>query len=413
MQNSTGDGSAGAGPPPQPDQAALEREALGRVAHALRHYRSGAGLEVARWQHNLNQLGERHRALVPQLPEKIAAARQCIYRNHLFLSSLLAMFEEDSGWAPPHLAPANAAADEYEDGVGAAVAPQDHEKVRYVLKNCARDWSAEGAAEREQSYGRITAELRRLFASWPADAPEPPSVLVPGAGLGRLCLEIVNMGFQAQGNEFSYFMLLASAYLLNGIERPEQWTIHPWCHQSCNQPSVADQLRGVSIPDVHPAELVAGPGLLSMSAGDFAEVYAAPEYAEAFDAVACCFFLDTAHNVLEYLEVIWHTLRPGCYFVNLGPLLYHWADAHMYLEGEELSVELSLEEVKAAAARVGFKLLRDEMVTAAFLRNERSMMQSSTYNCAFWTMQKVDRAAAAAASAPAAGAAAGQQPAST
>lgn len=29
-------------------------------------------------------------------------------------------------------------------------------------------------------------------------------------------------GFQAQGNEFSYFMLLASAYLLNGVERPEQ-----------------------------------------------------------------------------------------------------------------------------------------------------------------------------------------------
>jgi len=61
---------------------------------------------------------------------QIAAARQCIYRNHLFLSAMLAMFEEDSGWAPPHLAPANAAADEYEDKVGAAVAPQDHDKVR-------------------------------------------------------------------------------------------------------------------------------------------------------------------------------------------------------------------------------------------------------------------------------------------
>lgn len=29
-------------------------------------------------------------------------------------------------------------------------------------------------------------------------------------------------GYQAQGNEFSYFMLLASAYLLNGVERPGQ-----------------------------------------------------------------------------------------------------------------------------------------------------------------------------------------------
>lgn len=37
---------------------------------------------------------------------------------------------------------------------------------RYVLKNVARDWSAEGAAERAQSYGRILGELRRLFAGW-------------------------------------------------------------------------------------------------------------------------------------------------------------------------------------------------------------------------------------------------------
>ena len=31
---------------------------------------------------------------------------------------------------------------------------------RYVLKNLVRDWAAEGAAEREESYGRI---LERLF----------------------------------------------------------------------------------------------------------------------------------------------------------------------------------------------------------------------------------------------------------
>lgn len=67
-----------------------------------------------------------------------------------------------------------------------------HRPFRYVLKNVARDWSEEGAPERAQSYGRICAELRRLFAGRPA-AAGPPSVLVPGAGLARLCLEIVNL----------------------------------------------------------------------------------------------------------------------------------------------------------------------------------------------------------------------------
>lgn len=37
----------------------------------------------------------------------------------------------------------------------------------------------------------------------------PPRVLVPGAGLARLCLEVAALGYEAQGNEYSYFMLLA------------------------------------------------------------------------------------------------------------------------------------------------------------------------------------------------------------
>ncbi|KAI3438426.1 hypothetical protein D9Q98_000857 [Chlorella vulgaris] len=331
------------------------------------------------------------------MPGKIAEARQCIYRNHLFLSAMLAMFVEgEDSYAPPHLAPANAAADELEAKAGSCVAPYDHDRVRYVLKNVARDWSEEGAPERAQSYGRICAELRRLFAGRPA-AAGPPSVLVPGAGLARLCLEIVNLGFQAEGNEFSYHMLLASAYLLNGVDRKRQWSIHPWVHSSCNHLSTEDQLRAVQVPDVHPASLVPGPGLLSMSAGDFGEVYAGPQYASCFDAVAACFFLDTAHNILQYLQVIWHVLKPGGHLVNLGPLLYHWAEAggSGSSGGEQQSVELSLEEVKAAALQLGFRLVRDELVDAAFLANQRSMMQGSTYRCSFFTLQKPEAGRAA------------------
>ena len=48
-----------------------------------------------------------------------------------------------------------------------------------------------------------------------------------------------------QGNEFSYYMLLASAYILNMSEEEEQWEIYPWLHSNCNQLSDADQLRSV------------------------------------------------------------------------------------------------------------------------------------------------------------------------
>lgn len=68
---------------------------------------------------------------------------------------------------------------------------------RYVLKNLVRDWSAEGAAERSQSYGRMLTELTKRLGPAKDDQP-PPNVLVPGAGLGRLCLEIAALGYHAQ-----------------------------------------------------------------------------------------------------------------------------------------------------------------------------------------------------------------------
>jgi len=40
-------------------------------------------------------------------------------------------------------------------------------------------------------------------------------VLTPGCGLARLTWEIAREGFVSQGNEFSYFMLLASYVILN------------------------------------------------------------------------------------------------------------------------------------------------------------------------------------------------------
>jgi hypothetical protein len=54
------------------------------------------------------------------------------------------------------------------------------------------------------------------------------------------------------------------------------------------------------------------------------EVYSAEENYQAFDSVVTCFFIDTAHNIVEYVEIINHCLKPGGYWINLGPLLYHW-----------------------------------------------------------------------------------------
>jgi carnosine N-methyltransferase len=54
---------------------------------------------------------------------------------------------------------------------------------------------------------------------------------------------------------------------------------------------------------------------MSMAAGEFQSIYGE---GDEFDAVAFCFFLDTAHNPIEYIDHVWKILRPGGYWINFG-----------------------------------------------------------------------------------------------
>ena len=145
-------------------------------------------------------------------------------------------------------------------------------KVRSTLRQCVRDWSKEGEKERSTCYTPILRELERL---WPVvGARAGVRVLVPGSGLGRLVWEVAVMGFFAQGNEFSYFMLLASYLILNESKGIGQWSIYPHVHETRNVMKGEDMMRKVLIPDVDVSAGVGeSGGRFSMVAGDFMDVY--------------------------------------------------------------------------------------------------------------------------------------------
>ncbi|KAJ6408481.1 hypothetical protein OIU84_011741 [Salix udensis] len=296
----------------------------------------------------------------------------------------------------------------------------DVDKVRCIIRNIVRDWAAEGQKERDQCYKPILKELNSLFPNRSNESP--PACLVPGAGLGRLALEISCLGFVSQGNEFSYYMMICSSFILNQEElfnnfllillylssrhwckvickimnltlslsyciRTEtagEWTIYPWIHSNCNSLSDSDQLRPVSIPDIHPASAGITEGF-SMCGGDFVEVYSDPSHVGVWDAVVTCFFIDTAHNIVEYIEIISRILKDGGVWINLGPLLYHFAD--MYGQEDEMSIELSLEDVKRVVLNYGFEVEKESTIETTYTTNPRSMMQNR-YFAAFWTMRK-------------------------
>ncbi|KAI9646078.1 hypothetical protein NHQ30_005517 [Ciborinia camelliae] len=284
--------------------------------------------------------------------------------------------------------------------------PGDLEKARSTLRQMYRDWSSEGAVERQASYGPVIQALQDERARSP---PQDSNmrVLVPGAGLGRLVFDLCMQGFDVEGNEISYHQLLASAYILNSCPRKENHTIFPWVHSFSNHKTRENQLRSVKIPDIHPGDaLYSNPqaGEMSMSASDFLLLYGHEERAGYYDAVATVFFLDTAPNIIRYLEVIRNCLIPGGLLINMGPLLWHFENnppgsstpspkqpGNQYQDqgiADPGNVELTNSEILLLLPKLGFTVLTSSTdLKAPYIQDPESMLQN-TYSASFWVARK-------------------------
>lgn len=312
-------------------------------------------------------------------------------------------------------------------GRGSRAGPSDLEKARSCVNQFYREWSAQGEGERKACFEPVLAALEQeamartqnSSSSSPGSEQQDRSdfrVLVPGVGLGRLVFDICRAGFSVEGNEISYHMLMASALVLNETKHAGQFTLAPWALNSSNHVSRADQLRTVQIPDMHPATAlaeeqaasrVAASERMSMSMGDFCVVYGRSDYARVFDAVTTVFFIDTAPNLIRYIEAVANCLKPGGVWINLGPLLWHLPPGHRNhgddddeeeqgkrIEddagiGDPGSFELTNEEVIALVQHFGFRIERQETDTieTGYITNTRSMLQS-TYRPSLWIARK-------------------------
>eukprot|EP00096_Caligus_rogercresseyi_P005613 TRINITY_DN21587_c0_g1_i1.p1 TRINITY_DN21587_c0_g1~~TRINITY_DN21587_c0_g1_i1.p1 ORF type:complete len:378 (-),score=112.84 TRINITY_DN21587_c0_g1_i1:99-1211(-) len=254
------------------------------------------------------------------------------------------------------------------------------EKVQSVLKMFVRDWSSHGSQERSDCYGRILDELEALYDP---NVRKDVRVLVPGAGMGRLAFDVAKRGFNSEGNEFSLFMLFASNFILNKTKYVDCFTVHPWIHSLPNCLKQEHVLQPIRFPDVDPNELQEG-AQFSMIAGDFLEVYGRDaSYESSFDVLISCFFLDCAHNVIDFIQTIHKVLKPGGTWINFGPLLYHYADMR-----EEDSIEPNYAQVRSLIQNSGFTFKKeDPSVPAVYNQNPNSMLQYK-YNCVFFTCTK-------------------------
>ncbi|KIX93491.1 uncharacterized protein Z520_10669 [Fonsecaea multimorphosa CBS 102226] len=313
--------------------------------------------------------------------------------------------------------------------------PNDISKAHSTIRQFYRDWTHEGfTLEVEPLLKTILSDLESSLPAGRQTHDQPPSLLLPGAGLGRVLFELALRGFHATGNEISYHQLLASNFILNSCDHANQYPIYPFAHTFTNVVSRANQLKRYTVPDVHPGEafsarLSAGlpVGEMNMTAGDFVLSYSTPESKETFDGVVSLFFIDTTPNLLRYIETVRNCLKEGGVWINIGPLLWHFDDrapggntdddgddddAETGAEnarpgsgaksrqpkpdledkgiGEPGSFELTDEEVVLLVSRMGFDVITHEILPtgSGYIQDPNSLLQNG-YRCSHWVARKV------------------------
>ncbi|KAJ2918593.1 hypothetical protein MD484_g1870, partial [Candolleomyces efflorescens] len=277
----------------------------------------------------------------------------------------------------------------------------DLARVRESLKHFVRDWSEVGKQERQRTFAPILDLLSRVEP----EQRDRTRILVPGAGLGRLAWEISQLGFDTTANELSYFMILALRLLLSpdSTQQIGQHKIRPYAHWFSHQRSTENLFRSVSFPDVVPR---LGPNLQLLEE-DFLKIPVPSDTStskfwssdqvqppthspQGYDYIVTLFFIDTSFNVFATMEQIFRLLKPGGSWVNLGPLL--WSG------GGQCKVELSLEELLAAAEEIGFvvskpsaerndQLEQQKTVECEYTADSNAMMRW-TYKTEFWVAKK-------------------------
>jgi carnosine N-methyltransferase len=183
------------------------------------------------------------------------------------------------------------------------------------------------------------------------------------------------------------------------LDSKDPYELYPYIHNMSHHRSTEDQIRGVLLPDEAVSHGIESSGLkggMSMVAGDFAECYSYDDVHGTFSAVVTVFFIDTAPNVLKYIEAIHNALEKNGVWINIGPLVWHF---ELDLEiGKNPNrgggaLELTLSELICAIENSGFKFenginLARKSIRVPYMADRRGMC-TYMYDAEFWVARKL------------------------
>jgi SAM-dependent methyltransferase len=210
-----------------------------------------------------------------------------------------------------------------------------------IIAHLVRDWTVEGRLVRESIYNWCYQQVDKF-----AVKRRGLSILVPGAGMGRLAYDLYQRGHHVEANELSPSMAAAACSIL---QQKVTGRLHPYVLDvMANEVESNRRYDVVSFPDV---SIKGKPGgSFSYTIGDFAgngDYYYYSQKSGQFDLLITCFFIDTANNIYEYLQTINEVLKPKTgIWINVGPLQWH----------QNAMLRPSADELKDLLQAYGFSL---------------------------------------------------------
>lgn len=360
----------------------IERLNIGKccsTAHdAMEQYAMNLLENISIYEENYKSLSDCHKRLAPKFLDRMAQVKKLVELNNEILKKVLAFHRTNY----ISLARKEGSSDMDECCYECCgLTPKDRgRRAHYtqqsttenLFKQFYREWSIEGANERKECFQPALEMCQKYLPPTPGNKYK---VLAPGAGFGRLSWDLASIGYSnVYACECNHEMLLCMQYMLGSSFTPGSFDVYPFV-------SVTSDLRDnmqlfkASVPDVHITEEIRKRVFISQE--DFvSHCQSLPSNEGTYDLLVTCFFIDTAYNVLDYIEVVTDALKPGGLWINIGPV--HW------VQSPYESIHLTIEEIEDAMTTAGFEFLEKKDIFNRNYGSPPSTFCPVIYNCRLW-----------------------------
>ena len=240
-----------------------------------------------------------------------------------------------------------------------------------------RDWTIDRKDERKNNYDIIIKDVLKHFPS-SSEESKKYKFLIPGSALNRLGYELCRYGYDIEGNDYLFLNGIFSDYIFNHCKKEELF-IYPNIDSFSNYYEEESVFKKYYFPDID-IDLKNKYGKLKMTIGGFINLYRNKK--ELYDCVITCYFIDTAQNIIEYIDIIYNILKKGGIWINFGPLSYHWADY-----SDEISIELPYDKLKEVICNYGFEYINESFINSTFGYID-NYMHNDYYKCIYFIVKK-------------------------